>query len=189
MDMFEYISVLTSIIIGLGITHLLQGVAGLIQRPRRGEIYPTHLVWVAYMLLTTALWWWWQFGLTIRPRWTLGIYLFVSAFALVLYLLCALLFPADLDGYDGYHDYFMSRRGWFFGLLALAYLLDLVDTLLKGVDYFASLGVGYPIQAGLIVVLCLVGAVTRSERYHAGLAAIAVASQLYQGFAYLGTLG
>jgi hypothetical protein len=33
MEIFEYVAVLTSIVIGLGITHLLQGVARIIQHP------------------------------------------------------------------------------------------------------------------------------------------------------------
>lgn len=188
MEIFEYISVLTSIIIGLGITHLLKGVAGLIQHPQREEIYATHLAWVAYMLFTTVLWWWWQFGLDERPEWTLGIYLFVSMFALVFYLLCALLFPSDMDDYEGYHDYFMSKRSWFLGLLATAYLLDLLDTLLKGVDHFRRLGLDYPIQAVVIAGLCVLGVRTRSRRYHAILVSIVLTSQVYQAVAYLWTV-
>ena len=189
MEIFEYVSVLTSIIIGLGITHLLKGVAGLIQHPGREEVYGTHLVWVAYMLFSTVLWWWWQFGLDARPTWTLGIYLFVSAFALVFYLLCALLFPADMDDYEGFHDYFMSKKSWFLGLLALAYLLDLLDTLFKGRDHFQSLGIDYPIQAVVIVALCLIGSRTSSRRYHAAMASVVLASQLYQAVAYLWSVG
>jgi len=189
MEIFEYVSVLTSIIIGLGITHLLKGVAGLIQHPQREAVYGTHLAWVAYMLFSTILWWWWQFGLDDRRSWTLGIYLFVSLFALVFYLLCALLFPSDMDDYEGYHDYFMSKRSWFLGLLATAYMLDLVDTLVKGFDHFRSLGPGYPIQAVLVAILCLLGVRTRSGRYHAALVTVVFATQLYQAVAYLWTIG
>ncbi|MDX1567408.1 MAG: hypothetical protein R3223_06380 [Longimicrobiales bacterium] len=188
MEIFEYVSVLTSIILGLGITHLLKGLAGLIQHPGREEIYGTHLAWVAYMLFTTVLWWWWQFGLETRPSWTLGIYLFVSGFALVFYLLCALLFPADMEDFEGYHDYFMSRKSWFLGLLAFAYVLDLLDTLLKGWDRFQSLGIGYPLQAGVIMALCFIGARTSSRRYHAVLVMVVLASQAYQAIAYLWTV-
>ena len=189
MEIFEYVSVLTSIILGLGITHLLRGLAGLIQHPGDGRVYVPHLVWVGYMLLTAILWWWWEFGLSAATTWTLGLYLFVSGFALVIYLLCALLFPPTLGDHDGYRDYFMSRRRWFFGLLALAYLLDLGDTLLKGMDYFLSLGAGYPIQAAVIVGLCMVAARTRNALFHAAFPLVALASQLYQAVAYLGTVG
>ena len=43
MDLFEYIAVLTSIIIGLAITHILRGVARLIQHPDTNRIYWVHL--------------------------------------------------------------------------------------------------------------------------------------------------
>ena len=39
MDIFEYVAVLTSIIIGLGIAHLLRGVARLIQHPDTEPVY------------------------------------------------------------------------------------------------------------------------------------------------------
>ena len=60
MDIFEYVAVLTSIIIGLGITHLLRGVAGLIQHPDQHRIYWVHLVWVGYLFFTLIFWWWWE---------------------------------------------------------------------------------------------------------------------------------
>ncbi len=35
MPMFDYVMVLASIVIGLALTHLMQGVAGLIQQPSK----------------------------------------------------------------------------------------------------------------------------------------------------------
>jgi predicted phage tail protein len=43
MGIFEYVAVLTSIIIGLGIAHLLQGVARMIQRQDTEPVYWVHL--------------------------------------------------------------------------------------------------------------------------------------------------
>ena len=37
MQMFEYVIVLISIVIGLALTHLMQGIAGLIQNPERSS--------------------------------------------------------------------------------------------------------------------------------------------------------
>jgi hypothetical protein len=189
MDIFEYVSVLTSIIIGLGITHLLRGLVRLIQQRGTEPVYVTHLLWVAYMLFSIIMWWWWEFGLSAVTTWTLGLYLFVSAFALVFFLLCSLLFPPTLESYAGYRDYFMRQRRWFFGLLALGNLLDLGDTLLKGTDYFASLGIGYVIQVGLAVTLCMIAILTRNARFHVGFAALALTSELYQAVAYSWTVG
>ena len=154
MDVYEYVAVLTSIIIGLSITHLLYGLATIVQHPDREPIYWIHLVWVVYMFFTVVWWWWWQIALSSVVVWTLGLYLYITCFSVVLYFICALLFPSDMGDYDGYRDYFLSRRRWFFGLLATAYIVDLGDTLLKGVDYFTSLGISYPVIIGVMTFGC-----------------------------------
>jgi len=179
MGLFEYVSVLTSIIIGLGIAHLLQGVATLIQHPDRHRAYWVHLVWVAFMFFQASFFWWWEFALESLELWTFEIYLFLLFYSVIIYLLCALLFPKDLGGYSGYEDYFMARRAWFLGLLVSFYLIDFVDTSLKGSDHFASLGLEYPVSSAITVVGCLIGIATTSRRFHAGFAVLLLAYQLW----------
>ncbi len=101
MTMFEYVSVLTSVIVGLGVAHLLQGVARLVQHPGRTRIYWVHLLWVLFMFFAAIFWWWFEFGLVSVETWTFRLYLFVLSYAVLLYLMCALLFPSDLKGYPG----------------------------------------------------------------------------------------
>ncbi len=189
MNTYEYVAVLTSIIIGLSITQLLYGLAQIVQHPGRESVYGTHLIWVAYMFFTVVWWWGWQIALGSVEVWSLGLYLYVTCYAVILYFICALLFPSDMGDYDGYRDYFLSMRRWFFGLLALAYVLDLGDTLLKGSDYFKSLGLSYP----LIVILVLLGSVfaafSRNEQFHRGFALVALGTQVYQAVAYNATIG
>lgn len=45
--MFEYVIVLTGVVIGLALTHLMQGVAKIIEHPGRVRIWWVHLGWVA----------------------------------------------------------------------------------------------------------------------------------------------
>ncbi len=188
MGVYEYVAVLTSIIIGLGITQLLYGLATIVQNPDREPIYWVHLVWVVYMFFTVVWWWWWQIALSSVTVWTLGLYLYITCFSVVLYFLCVLLFPSDMGDYDGYRDYFLSRRRWFFGLLAAAYLVDVGDTLLKGVGYFASLGISYPLIMGVIIAGCLYEAYSRNQRFHGGFAILALGTQVYQALAYTATI-
>jgi hypothetical protein len=177
MEMFEYIAVLTSIIIGLGIAQLLQGFTRLIQHPEQGKIYWVHLCWVTYMFLTTVLWWWWEFRLGEIEEWTFALYMFVLFYAVLIYLLCAFLFPTNFSDYDGPKGYFYSKRSWFFGILMLVNFVDICDTLLKGLEYFASLGSEYLIATILKIVLAGVAMFSKNERYHE---VIAVAFLLYQ---------
>ena len=64
-------------------------------------------------------------------------------------------------GYDGYKDYFYSRRRWFFGLVLLGQLVDVADTLLKGIAHFRSLGATYPIGIAVLSALLLIAMWTR----------------------------
>ena len=177
MGVFEYVSVLTSIIVGLGIANLLKGVAEIVQHPGRRTAYWVHLTWVPALFFQAVFFWWWEFSFESLEVWPLTTYLFVIAYAVIIYLLCALLIPDDLEGYSGYEEYFYSRRGWFFGLLLVFFLVDFGDTLLKGVDHFRSLGVEYPVSQGIQILGTVIAARTTSRRYHA---AFSVAFVLYQ---------
>jgi hypothetical protein len=98
-------------------------------------------------------------------------------------LLCTLLFPDDMKDYRGSADYFMSRRKWFFGLLALSFLIDIVDTALKGAAHFAELGIEYPLRIAAYVALCLIAMMTTRRAFHAAFISAALVYQLIWIFA------
>jgi len=177
-DVFPHIRIVMGMVIGLGVTRLLSGVARIVQHPKQYPLYPVHLLWVASVLLMLVHFWWWQFGLYGIANWTFGIYLFVLVYAVSLFLLCAFLFPDSMQDYKGYEDFFYARRSWFFGLLAATYLLDVVDTLIKGEEHFARFGVEYLVRTPLFVGLCLVAMRTDDRRFHAGFVAFTLIYQV-----------
>jgi hypothetical protein len=174
MEMFNYVMVLASVIIGLGVTHLLTGVAAIIQHPGRAKIYWIHLAWVGATFLRAIFWWWFEFGFS-TAEWTFSLYFFVLCYALLIYLWCALLFPRDLAGYDGFKDYFYSRRTWFFGVGLAANLADIGDTAFKGMDHLRSLGLLYAGGEVAMTALLVTALRTRNERFHAFFALYAIA--------------
>jgi hypothetical protein len=178
MSTFEYLAVLISIIVGLGITHLLAGVGRLISSADRPRVYWVHSLWTFYLFVYFAAFWWWQFQLSTVQQWTVGMYLFLILYATLLYLLCVILFPGELPA--DFRDYFFSRRKWFFGLWVAVYLIDLGDTAMKGSEHFASFGLEYPVSIGLLIVLCAVGFFSSNERFHGAFAVGACIFQLYQ---------
>lgn len=166
MEIYEYVSVLTSIIIGLGLAHLLRGLVRIVQHPDRYPVYWVHLGWVVYMFFMLVFWWWWQFTLVDLESFTFLNYLFVVFYAFNLFAASALLFPEDLEGYEGFKDYFYERKGWFFGLLAFTSLIDYIDTLLKGTDYFFGLGWEYIVMNAVLGLVQLTAIFVSRERFH-----------------------
>ena len=65
--------------------------------------------------------------------------------------------------------FFFLWRHWFFGVFALTFLFDIVDTLIKGEPYFDTLGLDYLIQVPIGLALCAIAIWTTDRRYHLGL--------------------
>ncbi|WP_315918484.1 hypothetical protein [Mesorhizobium sp. SP-1A] len=177
-DIFPHIRIVMGMVIGLGVTRLLSGLARLVQHPGQYRLYPVHLAWVASVLLMLVHFWWWEFGLYRVEAWIFGKYLFIIFYAVTLFLLCALLFPDSMQDYRSYKDYFYARRGWFFGVLAVTYLLDVIDTLLKGAEHFARFGHEYLIRTPLFVGLCLAAVLVRDRRFHVAFVAFTLIYQI-----------
>jgi hypothetical protein len=175
-DFYLHIRVIIGLVTGLAITRCLAGFAGIIQHPARRKNYLVHLLWAASVLLMAIHFWWWEFNL-VRISWTFELYLFVIGYAGLFYLMATLLFPDQMDDYDGFKDFFLSRRRWFFAILAVSYLADVADTLIKGHDYAARFGFEYPVRIGVYLLLCGVAMSTRNGRFHL---AFAVANLAYQ---------
>ena len=173
MDAFSYLSVLISIILGLGVTHLLSGVGRIIERRDNIEPYWPSFVWAAVLFILHVQTWWVMFGLRAHQGWTFGAFLVVLVQPAVLYLLAVLVFPpglgndAPIDMRANYH----RQAPWFFGLA----LLLLVQSI--GRDLVISGALPNVVNVGAHIVFFALwagAALTRRETYH-GLVAVCTA--------------
>lgn len=188
MNAFEYISVLTSIIIGLGMAQLLLGVSRLIQDTENARPYWVHLSWVFTMFVYSVFWWWWEFNLNDIEVWTFGAYLLVILYAFLIFLICALLSPVKVSGYDGFEEYFYAKRAWIFGTFLAIQFVDIGVALIKGVDYFLELGALYYVGEVFIIVFSATAIVTRNKSFHAVFVLALLAFLVIQGFLFYGTI-
>lgn len=168
MGVFEYTSVLSSIIIGLGIAQILRGIVQMIHHPEDGRPYLIHLGWVFVTLMFSVVWWWFQYSLADVEQWSFGSYVFLIAYSVTVYLMCAVLFPVRIASYGGYKEFFYSKKHWFFGMFILQNLVDIVDTLIKGgIDRFLSFGPVYSIGAPMTIIFAAIAISTKNEKFHA----------------------
>ena len=93
---FDYLLVVVSIIIGLALTHLLEGVGQIIQPRISVTVYWVHLVWVAVVFLACIVFWWayWEYRDTEMTYFS---YIVVLMGPILLFLLSDLLFPEPID--------------------------------------------------------------------------------------------
>jgi hypothetical protein len=125
---FEYITVFISIILGLGVTQILTGIADMVHQYNRVKMYWPHTIWVLLVLVMHVQEWYITFELRSYSQWRLPVFLFVLLYPVALFILARLLFPFGLS--EGVIDlkkfYFDNyRRIFLFGsMLAVLSILD-----------------------------------------------------------------
>lgn len=90
---FEYVVVLTSIILGMGITQLITGFAGIILRWKDVKLYWPHLVLILLIFVIHIQDWWATYSLRNNTSWNLPMFLFIILYPVNLYILARILFP------------------------------------------------------------------------------------------------
>jgi hypothetical protein len=171
MDSFRWISVVLSIILGLGITHLLSAAVGVFRARDRLQLDWVPLVWAGCVFIWQLQFWWGIIELQgIVPQWFLGSFLILVSLTIFLFLAASLILPpARFDENGSLRDSFEHDGRW--ALIALtAYngLAIVADWVLWGVSPLSWWG-------ALLLVLALlplVGALNRNRRVQAAITII-----------------
>ncbi|QIQ87333.1 hypothetical protein [Erythrobacter sp.] len=166
---FSHVRVILGVVTSLAIARILNGLAGFAQNRRKNTPYLVHTLWAIFLLLLIAHFWWFEFALAQVGAWPFEAYAFLIFFASLHFFTAALLFPDQLEEGAPYEDYFFEHRGWFFGFLGALFLFDMVDTALKGADYFASLGALYPVRQVGYAIACAAAIRWDNRRFHLAL--------------------
>ena len=127
MTPFEHLAVLISIVLGLGIAHLLTSVHRLVQARARVRTYWLPLLWTLLLFVTQIEWWWAIFALRTETVWNFFYFLFVLLSPVSLYLAAAFVLPEVEAGGDAPIDlraYYYENRRWFFAIVAAGPMLD-----------------------------------------------------------------
>ncbi|RWR06915.1 hypothetical protein [Paenirhodobacter populi] len=175
---FAHIRIIIGMVLGLSLARLVNGLTRFVQHPGSNRIYAVHLGWVIFLLISIVHFWWYEFHLSRIREWTFPIYLFLVVYTMIFAALTALLFPDQMKDYKGFEDYFESRKRWFFGLLAILFVMDVGDTLIKGSDYFRALGVEYLVRQAAFVLLSVSAMFIANKRFQLALVVIAIAYQV-----------
>lgn len=125
MSEFEFLSVLISIIIGLGLTHILTGSMRAIFGGRATE---NQLVYTAFVILVLVLNWWVIFSWRDHQNWSFDAFLVLIVWAISHFIVAITLYPP----YGNDPVPFEANRRWFLWSFFAMTLLDIAQTFARG---------------------------------------------------------
>jgi hypothetical protein len=164
--MFDYFGILISVILGLGLTHALRGVARMIQMRHSVKAYWIHVVWtINVVCFVLGIWWgmsWWR----NLHEWTTEWFYFLAAYAVIIFMWASMLFPPEISEGMDFEQYFYSNRLWFFGLQTAVCLMDIPETVQKSAAHLRNLPSDYPILISILLATSVTAMVSRRPRVH-----------------------
>jgi len=125
MTAFEFLSVLISILLGLGLTHV---VGGLVRAIHLRQLQEVHVVYTAFTFMVLVLNWWTFFSWHDQALWRFDDFLLLIFWALSFYLLAVTLYPPSVESAPT-HD---THHRWFLWALCGACVLDIAQYAVRG---------------------------------------------------------
>lgn len=164
MDLFEFITVMISVILALAAAQLFLGIAPLLQTRLPVRLSATHAVWVMNLFLITFLHWWslWDFR---ELSWTFPMFGLSLVGPSLMFFAAALINPHDIgrDPVD-LRSHFRDIRRSFLSVFVVMMVFFTLDGPLFGTEApFNRLRVAQVVIIGLAGV----GVFTRRDRAHA----------------------
>lgn len=167
MDDFNYLAVLISIILGLGITQLLSGFGRWLESRFSFPAYAPTIIWVATLLVMHVQTWWSMYGMRHHSNWTFLQFVVVLLQPIALFLLASVVLPSPAAAVLDLKSNYFTQRRWFFGLLIALLTVSVTrDVVLTG---------SLPATANLLFHILFLGAsvsglVIAKESFHRFLA-------------------
>jgi hypothetical protein len=163
-DVFDYVAVMLSVVLGMAMTRLLGGIGDYVPIRRRVRAYWIHGCWIVMLLLLTLHMWWVLWELRGLPVWTSREFAWVvlgpGALVVAAYLAVPDLRTESLD----LERYYYDTSPTFFSVLAFITLWGMATEPLLGLrSAFAA----FRILQLVVVVLLVTCAVSKDRRVHA----------------------
>lgn len=131
MSDFEFLSVLISIVIGLGLTHLLAGLGRMFYFRASSVIDFVHIAWTIAVFFLLVLNWWVTLLWRDISHWTFAHFFTLIIWTSTFYILALALYPPNLPTQVDYRKLYESNRTWLMSTWTIMCLLDILVTFLR----------------------------------------------------------
>ena len=170
MDAFNYLAVLLSIIIGLGLTQVLSATGRLIRGREHVRSYWPPLLWAAVLIVIYVQVWWSMFGLRMHQGWTFLAFFLVLLQTVTLYMMAAVVLPEQVDerGVD-LHEHYERQAPWMFGFFAATLVVSFIKEIVLVGRVLEPTNMAFHV---VLFAVSLVGVFARRPAVHRALAVL-----------------
>jgi fumarate reductase subunit D len=166
LDAGEYLSVLVSIIVGLGLSHLLSSVGKLLSRRHRVRVYGPSVMSATLVFLAHIQFWWGSFDFGEQIQQNFFAFVVFLLTPVLLYLVAVLVLPEldqDDSGIVSLREHYYEARPWFYGLSACIPVTTAIrNVAVQGEPFWNQ---DRPFEL-VFFLMMLTGALTGRERVH-----------------------
>lgn len=131
MTDFEFLSVLVSIVVGFGLTHLLGGLGHTYHFRHVQKPDAVHVAWTITVFFVLVLNWWVFLLWRGFDAWTFTTFFVIVSWTTSMYVMALALYPPGRSGDTDYRAMFEANRTWFLATFTVMCLLDLLVTYLR----------------------------------------------------------
>ncbi len=124
---FEYVSILVSIILGLGITQILSAFSDLLYHYKEIKFYWPHTLWVLFILFLHIQDWFITYQLKDKTSWSLPELLFILLYPVTLFIAVKMLLPSnESDKGTDMKIYYRSHYPVIFFIVGIAIFISIL---------------------------------------------------------------
>ena len=132
MDPFEYVVVLTSLILGLGIAQILSGIADILSNIRNVELCLPHSVFVLVVFILHIQEWWINYEYASEVQtWTLITVLSILNYPILIFIMARMLFPTGIRSHEAnLREYYYDQWPYLFVIATITTFSSILQNVL-----------------------------------------------------------
>jgi hypothetical protein len=158
MSAFDYLTILTSIVLGLAIANVLNRLAIVITARERVDFYWPPVAWGIWLFFISVQHWWAEWGVRHTPQWSFGTFWLQLLVPVDLFILSALTLPereSDRGTLD-LAEWYFHNRAWFFGFMFFLPAISIAEEVARSGHMSSALNLAFLILFEFVIALAYV---------------------------------
>jgi hypothetical protein len=164
VEAFNYLTVMVSIVVGLGLTQLLAGIGNFVQIRRRVRFYWLHTAWVLLLIVLHLHMWWSFWVLREVTDWTYGTFAYVLIGPALLVIASHVIIPELIGERIDVERHYYDTHTIFFGMIAATGVWAMFLEPVTGVRTFV---VPFRILQAFGTAMLVALSISKHKRFHA----------------------